>query len=176
MLSLPDGWDYTENGLVLLSKDGRDCVRKTLKELEMFGYLVRYQTRDKGAFSSSVYDVYEKPLTESPILEKPITEKPILENHTQINTNQLNKEELNNNKSNKEKKHKYGEFKNVLLTDAEVEKLKAKLPDWEKWIETLSQGIELKGYKYKSHYLAILKWAGNSNAPTSSRTYTEFWE
>lgn len=56
-------------------------------------------------------------------------------------------------------KHKYGEFQNVLLTDEEVEKLKAKLPDWEKWIETLSHGIALKGYKYKSHYLAILKWS-----------------
>ena len=73
-------------------------------------------------------------------------------------------------------KHKYGEYKNVLLTDDEVEKLKAKFPDWEKRIETLSQGIELKGYKYKSHYLAILKWAERDTNKPTNREYTEFWE
>ena len=181
MLSLPDEWDYTENGLATLSKDGRDSVRPTIKELEKFGYLIRTRNRDeKGRLTDTVYDVFEnpqteKPMLENPILDKPMLEKPMLENPTQLNTNKLNTEELNNNKSNKEKKHKYGEFKNVLLTDAEVEKLKVKLPDWEKWIETLSKGIELHGYKYKNHYLAILKWAG-SEKPTQSRTYTEFWE
>ena len=73
-------------------------------------------------------------------------------------------------------KHKYGEYKNVLLTDDEVEKLKAKFPDWEKRIETLSQGIELKGYKYKNHYLAILKWAERDDKQPTNREYKEFWE
>ena len=59
------------------------------------------------------------------------------------------------------KKHKYGEHKNVLLTDAELEKLKDKFPDYQERIERLSEGIALKGYKYKSHYLAILNWARN---------------
>jgi hypothetical protein len=59
-------------------------------------------------------------------------------------------------------KHKYGEHNNVLLTDDEYAKLQEKLPyDYEMWIETLSEGMALKGYKYKSHYLAILKWARN---------------
>ena len=57
-------------------------------------------------------------------------------------------------------KHKYGAFHNVLLTDDEVEKLKEQFPvDWTQRIENLSEGIERKGYKYKSHYLAILNWA-----------------
>lgn len=73
-------------------------------------------------------------------------------------------------------KHKYGEYKNVLLTDDEVEKLKAKFPDWEERIETLSTGIELKGYKYKSHYLAILKWAKSDEKQPANREYKEFWE
>lgn len=73
-------------------------------------------------------------------------------------------------------KHKYGEFKNVLLTDEEVEKLKAKFPDWEKRIETLSEGMARKGYKYKSHYLAILKWAERDTPQPQNREYKEFWE
>ena len=202
MLSLPDEWDYTEMGLATLSKDGRAGVRNALKELEQLGYLVRYQSRENGAFSNCIYDVYEHPplvipelkinrfiasttsttpLSENPTTEKPISEnpstgKPISENRTQINTNKSNTNKSITNVSNKEKKHKYGEFKNVLLTDEEVEKLKAKLPDWEKWIETLSQGIELKGYKYKSHYLAILKWAKSEEKQTTNREYKEFWE
>lgn len=66
-------------------------------------------------------------------------------------------------------KHKYGEHKNVLLSDEEYQKLQDKLPyDYEMWIETLSEGIALKGYKYKSHYLAILKWARNDKQKKDS--------
>jgi len=62
------------------------------------------------------------------------------------------------------KKHKYGEYKNVFLTDKQLAQLKDKFPnDWPYWIETLSEGIELKGYKYKNHYLAITKWANKDN-------------
>lgn len=57
----------------------------------------------------------------------------------------------------KAEKHKYGEYKNVLLADDEYKKLLA-LEDGERAIEYLSEYIELKGYKAKSHYLAILKW------------------
>ena len=57
----------------------------------------------------------------------------------------------------KAEKHKYGEHKNVLLTDAEHEKLLA-MENGERAIEFLSEYIALKGYKAKSHYLAIKKW------------------
>lgn len=202
MLSLPDEWDYTEMGLATLSKDGRAGVRNALKELEQLGYLVRYQSRENGVFSNCIYDVYEqpftkvpeltlnwldesttsttplfeKPMTGKPTTEKPMTGKPISENRTQLNTNRLNKDQLNTKQSNKDKKHKYGEFKNVLLTDEEVEKLKSKFPDWEKRIETLSEGMARKGYKYKSHYLAILKWAERDTPQPQNREYKEFWE
>ena len=62
-------------------------------------------------------------------------------------------------KPTKPSKHKYGEFNNVLLTDAELDKLKAEFPDWQDRIERLSEYIEYKGAKYKSHYVAIRVWA-----------------
>lgn len=62
-------------------------------------------------------------------------------------------------KPKKPAKHKYGEYNNVLLTDDELDKLKAKFPDWAKRIEDLSHGIASKGYKYTSHYATILNWA-----------------
>lgn len=57
-------------------------------------------------------------------------------------------------------KHKYGEHQNVLLTDDEYQKLMERFPeDYNDHINELSNGLALYGYKYKSHYLAILKWA-----------------
>ena len=75
----------------------------------------------------------------------------------------------------KKTKHKYGEHKNVLLTDDEYIKLQERFPDdYEMRIETLSEGIALKGYKYKSHYLAILKWARNDKNKTQGKSSNMF--
>jgi hypothetical protein len=60
----------------------------------------------------------------------------------------------------KDTKHKHGELKHVLLTDAEVEKLKDRFGDkFDYWIKVLDEGLDLKDYGYKSHYRAILKWS-----------------
>lgn len=52
------------------------------------------------------------------------------------------------------KKKRYGQYGNVLLTEAEYEKIRA-MRGGEKAIEFLSEYIEMKGYKAKSHYLCI---------------------
>lgn len=60
----------------------------------------------------------------------------------------------------KPKKHKLGTYKNVLLTGEEQQKLCDKL-GMEKAtavVNNYSELKEMKGYKYKSDYLAILKW------------------
>ena len=49
MLSLPDDWDYSINGLATLSKDGKDSVMSALKELEKFGYLERKRINNEKA-------------------------------------------------------------------------------------------------------------------------------
>ena len=58
----------------------------------------------------------------------------------------------------KKQKHKFGEYKHVLLTDDEVEKLKKDYPNYQELINYLDEYIERKGYKAKSHYLCIKKW------------------
>lgn len=62
-------------------------------------------------------------------------------------------------KSKKPTKHKYGEYNNVLLTDEELEKLKAEYPDYEERIERLSSYVASTGKSYKSHYATIRNWA-----------------
>lgn len=59
-----------------------------------------------------------------------------------------------------DKKHKYGEYHHVLLTDSEYNRL---LDEWgeselQYMITVLDEGIELKGYKYKNHLLALRNW------------------
>ena len=63
-------------------------------------------------------------------------------------------------KKEKPVKHKYGEFKHVMLTDDEKSKLENEFGfDFtQDCITYLDESIEMKGYKYKSHYLAIRKW------------------
>ena len=62
-------------------------------------------------------------------------------------------------------KGKFGEYKHVLLSAEELEKIKAKFPDYLERIKRLDEGIQMKGYKYKDHYLTILKWAEKDPKP-----------
>ena len=67
--------------------------------------------------------------------------------------------EIDIKKEKKESKHKYGQYKNVLLTDDDMEKLKAEFPDYDRKIENLSEYIAKKGDKYKNHLAVIRSWA-----------------
>lgn len=65
-------------------------------------------------------------------------------------------------------KHKYGEYKNVLLTDEEFEKLKVEFADYTERIERLSAYVASTGKSYKSHYATIRSWA-QKEAPAAAR-------
>ena len=62
-------------------------------------------------------------------------------------------------KPSKPTRHKYGEYNNVLLTDEDVDKLKAEFPDWQARIERLSSYIAQSGKSYKNHLATIRNWA-----------------
>lgn len=67
-------------------------------------------------------------------------------------------------------KHKYGEYKHVLLKDEELQKLKEKYTNWEDLIRYLDEYIEMKGYKAKSHYLAIKNWVVDAVKQKQNKT------
>lgn len=76
------------------------------------------------------------------------------------------KEKENNNSACAEKPKKvYGEYKNVHLTDTELEKLKTDYGEKiiEEYIKRLDEYIEMKGAKYKNHNVAIRNWLGRAN-------------
>lgn len=100
MLSLPDDWDYSINGLATLSKDGKDSVMGALKELERFGYLIRTRlTNEKGQFQGYDYDIFEepqkRPSSSNSNAEKPYSENPNSGNPPQLNTNSLTPKGIN---------------------------------------------------------------------------------
>lgn len=99
ILSLPDDWRISIEGMTQFSADGKDAIRSAIRELTDAGYITRAQTHSEaGTFSGYDYIVHETPATSPssgfPTMEKPTTEKPTTENPTTGNPTQRNTEEL----------------------------------------------------------------------------------
>lgn len=62
-------------------------------------------------------------------------------------------------------RHKYGRYENVLLSDDDLEKLKAEFPEWEDRVDRLSEYMESTGKKYKNHLATIRSWARKDSTP-----------
>ena len=76
------------------------------------------------------------------------------------NYNKNNNNKASKKKTTKEPRHKYGEFKNVLLSDKDLEKLKAEYTEElvEEYIKKMDEWLELNGKHYKNYYLALRQW------------------
>ena len=55
-------------------------------------------------------------------------------------------------------RHKYGEYKNVLLSDEELEKAKEEIPEYEKYIERISEYCASTGKSYKNYLATLRNW------------------
>ena len=90
--------------------------------------------------------------------------------------------ESKSDKPTKPPRHKYGLYNNVLLSDDEMDKLKAEYPtDYQERIDRLSEYIESKGAKYKNHLATIRAWDrrdkeknGNNKKPTEQKSSNPF--
>ena len=47
MLSLPEDWDYTLQGLARINRESIDAIRQAIRELEQAGYIQRSRERDE---------------------------------------------------------------------------------------------------------------------------------
>lgn len=168
MLSLPDDWNFNEEGLTELSNDSRTGIRNTLNELMEFGYLTRKQLKDSnGKFTNMEYTIYEEPLYQKPITVEPMSVKV----HNKI----LNNKELNNKRKKeniKEKKETYGTYGRVKLTIDEYMRLVNEYGEdfIKQQIEYLDEYIESNNNKnkYTNFNLVLRKsirenWFKNKN-------------
>ena len=70
------------------------------------------------------------------------------------------KEDISKDISKKSTRHKYGTYKNVLLSDDDLKKLKSEFPkDWEERIERVSEYVASKGKPYNNYLATIRSWA-----------------
>lgn len=84
----------------------------------------------------------------------PTQEEPAQENPLQLSTETINKRQK------RAQRHRYGEYENVFLSDAELEKLKSEFTkDYRERIERLSGYIASTGKSYKNHLATIRNWA-----------------
>ena len=167
LLSLPDDWTIHLSEIEQHATDGKSALRSAINELKDLGYLKAEQKRENNRFAEMVYIIIENPAEDFPLTdfqqtENLQTENLNSENQTLQNTNNdkvLNKQSTDNNIP-KVKKHKLGTYFNVLLSDKELQKLVEKMGSEKTGavIANFSELKEMKGYKYKSDYLAILRW------------------
>ena len=92
ILSLPDDWRISIEGMTQFSADGKDAIRSAIRELTDAGYITRAQTHSEaGTFSGYDYVVHETPVASPssgfPTMEKPTTENPTLRNTDRLSTN-----------------------------------------------------------------------------------------
>lgn len=107
MLSLPNDWDYTIEGLVTICKENETAVKSTLNELKDFGYLEILKVQNKKGQFEYEYNIYEKPQSKKPEVEILGVENPSVENQGQLNTNKQNtkKEDIPSSNDEEMKKH-----------------------------------------------------------------------
>lgn len=92
ILSLPDDWRISIEGMTQFSADGKDAIRSAIRELTDAGYITRAQTHSEaGTFSGYEYTIHETPAASPssgfPTMEKPTTENPTLRNTERLSTN-----------------------------------------------------------------------------------------
>lgn len=146
------------------TKSTKQGVSKSLKALVEKGLVVKNDTYINGVkFCEYHATKFNTPLNS---VEYPIKQS-LTGGVKQSLTNNIDLDNLNNNLTNKkespapkEAKKKYGEFQHVSLKDSELAKLRKEYGEdmAQKAITHLDEYIEMKGYKARSHYLAIRKW------------------
>lgn len=173
MLSLPDDWKFYETELIEHCTDGRDSVRKGLKELEALGYLVRFQTReDRGKFGQKDWQVSDEPnlitispQTENPSTDNPLSENPLSDNPTLLSTNELRtNKQSTNNISHKSKTYDENNI-NYKLAKLMYEKIlennsEFKEPNLQKWANDIRLMHERDNRDYKK-IQKMIDWSQN---------------
>lgn len=167
---------YTDEMLATQFNKPISTVRLALKTFEQFGMIEiinnmiflssweKYQSTDRLA------TIREKDRERKRRKRK--VEKLLSQNSTEIPRTSMDvpridiegdidiDKDKNKSISKKSPRHKHGEYQNVLLSDDDLEKLKAEFPaDWDQRIQRLSEYMASSGKSYKNHLATIRNWA-----------------
>ena len=101
MLSLPDNWIYSINGLIAVCKEGKKAIQSSIKELEDNNYLVRKKIQDDKGRINYRYDIFETPQHHFGCTDIGCTKKELLINTNIENTDNKDKIDKENIKHNR---------------------------------------------------------------------------
>ena len=128
MLSLPDGWEFSVEGLTKLSTDGRSAVASALNELQEAGYFRRESIRNGNRRAGVEYVISEVPNADFLIAENLIAEKLIAEKPRQLNTNKSKTKESNTKSSSLRSEDIYeGLSENLISALKDFEEMRKKI-------------------------------------------------
>lgn len=159
MLSLPDGWSFSIEGLVQMSLDGKSSVMSALNELEDAGYLYREQIKKDGRYAGVEYIVSEIRMTDFPNSENRNAELRNSETKTLSNT-----KVSNTNKSNTNNLHTHKELRPTLEEIEDYISDKNLNVDAQKFYEYFDAGdwLDSKGKPVRNWKQKLITWS-NSN-------------
>jgi len=125
---------------------------KYLNDLVDWGFILMIE-KSKNQYSSNIIAIVKNTKAPTKALDKALQKHST--KHSQSIAS-INKQETKN----KETKNKYGEYKNILLTLSQKNKL---IEDYGEvifldYVKIVDEWIQMKGYKYKDHNLVIRKW------------------
>ena len=164
MLSLPDGWAFSIEGLVKMSLDGKSSVMSALNELEDAGYLYREQIKKDGRYAGMEYIVSEVRMTDFPNSENRNAEFRNSEIKTLSNTKVSNTNKSNTNlHTHKEQRPTIEEIRSYISE-------KNLNVDAEKFFDYFDAGewLDSKGKPVRSWKQKLITWSNNNGNDTGT--------
>lgn len=145
ILSLPNEWEYSIEGLVKINKESELAIKNALKELKDNRYLwieKIYPDKTESHKIEYIYHIYEKPYTDIQEVENQPLENQGVENQGVENQGQINTNILNTNQSKKEKPNKDNKYN--ALDSISDEKLRIALKDFIKHRKDIKRPLTQK--------------------------------
>jgi hypothetical protein len=153
-------------------------IRTLIKRLKSTHEITQESTQLNSIITVANYNEYqEKAKNGNTGINTASNKRSTHDQHTTNTATNNNGNNVNNDNKKKKKaepKKKYGEYKNVKLTDREYQRL---LDEWgettlKAMIKELDEGIQMKRtkYSYSDHNLAIRKWKRNRDNNRTGKT------
>lgn len=126
VMSLPNDWDFSIQGLSLIVKEGKSAIYTAINELKDFGYCQVVSNRDdKGKIIGNDYTFFEEPCADVPYTDVPYTENQDMDNPNMDNQDLENQPQINKdikeikNETIKEKEDTNVSLKKKTIEDAQ---------------------------------------------------------
>ena len=179
MISLPDGWEFSEARLAYNGGIGIDKCKRILKELFEIGLIKREFTHNEKGYKKSIYTLFDFDTLENPTENNPTLENPTLENPTNnkeivTQIKKENKERFLTKKEKNIKKEKKSIFSQALELYQPNQYFSS--DDWAEWVEYKNarcKNLTLQTFKQNFNFLINL---GASAKASISQSINHNWQ